>query len=631
MIRYIIVGCKIRESDFEVGEKAKVKETVRLFTKVWQLPSYKQILTILVLLTVCTSLLSAAAKTLTMVSSDFLRTWFCYLVLLGTPVFLGTTLLYLIARDVGSPMDARRTAGAVMFGLIFWFIFGMIGVIIDGVLGTSGYEIKFLFLGASIAYFLFAFLTNGLSDHSMIRNFIGASSPILLWVLLENYMPIVNPVLPSLGTYWYITLALIILIPSIVVRHIYRAVSVPFERDLGINGPQLLRAFGHDYLANNPVPIETILTKIAKTQSVPMEIIIFKDEEKAVACGIIEYVHPGPFRDIGSSSLPSTIMRHIKEKHGIPAFILHGSCTHHQNLTTREDFSKVLNEIDRLIEETDTYPTVSGPHWTDGDKFKVWTLFAGPDVLTISTSAPEFTDDIALEVGYDTANMIRQQSPEIKGISVADAHNCINDDAVSVMRGDPEASEYVGTVSAAVFTTLNEKRTPLEMGIYTVYPDNISAQEGIGPGGITVVVLKTELQEMALVSVDGNNVNPGFREEVTSFLKNQGFDSVEITTTDTHVVNAISLSSKGYPPVGRYKPEETLEHIGIAATKALETVRPVSTGFGFGKVEDIRTFGEKGFDTLTQDVAEAAGIAKNLGIRLGGLTFLILIMISFLI
>jgi hypothetical protein len=120
-----------------VGEKAKVKETVRLYTKVWQLPSYKQILTILVLLTVCTSLLSAAAKTLTMVSADFLRTWFCYLVLLGLPVFLGTTLLYLIARDEGSPMDARRTAGAVMFGLIFWFIFGMIGVIIDGVLGTS--------------------------------------------------------------------------------------------------------------------------------------------------------------------------------------------------------------------------------------------------------------------------------------------------------------------------------------------------------------------------------------------------------------------------------------------------------------------------------------------------------------
>jgi predicted neutral ceramidase superfamily lipid hydrolase len=614
-----------------VGEKAKVKETVRLYTKVWQLPTYRQIVTILVLLTACTSLLSTTVKTFSAITTDFPFTWFCYLILLGVPVFVGTGLLYLIGRDEGSPMDARRTAGAVMFGLIFWFIFGMIGVTIDGILGTTGYEIRFLFLGAGIAYFMFAFLTNGLSDHSMVRNCIGALSPIVLWLLLENIMPLRNPALPNLGTYWYITAILIILVPTLVVRHIYRAVSVPFERDLGINGPQLLRAFGHDYLADNSEPLETILTKISTKQSVPMEIILFKENDKAVACGVVEYVHPGPFRDIGSSSLPSTIMKHIQEKYGIPSFVLHGTCTHHQNLTTKEDYPKVLDEIDRLINETVTYPTVSGPHWTDGDKFKVWTLFVGPDVLTLSTSAPNFTDDIALEVGYDTANMIRKQTQEIEGISVADAHNCINDDAVSVMRGDPDASEYIGTVSAAVFATLNEKRSQLEMSIYTMYPDNISRKDGIGPGGISVVVLRTEEQEMALVSVDGNNVNPGFREEVISFLKDQGFDNVEITTTDTHVVNAISLSSRGYPPVGRNKPLETLENIGIAATKARENIRLVSAGLGFGKVDNIRTFGEKGFDTLTQNVAEAAGIAKRVGLRLGGLAFLTLVLISFLV
>jgi len=389
--------------------------------------------------------------------------------------------------------------------------------------------------------------------------------------------------------------------------------------------------FGYDLLADNPEPLETILTEIATLQSVPMEILLFKDSEDLVACGVIEYIHPGPFRDIGSSGLPSAIMKHIQEKYGIPAFVLHGSCTHHQNLTTKEDYPKVIDEIDRLIKETQTYPKVSGPHWTDGDKFKTWTLFVGSDVLTISTSAPDFTDDIALEVGYDTANMIRKQTPDIRGVSIVDAHNCINDDAVSIMKGDPEASEYVGTVSAAVFTTINESRSKLEMGMYTVYPDNITLKEGMGPGGVSVVILKTTEQEMALVSVDGNNVQPGFREEVISILKTQGFDKAEITTTDTHVVNAVSSSSKGYPPVGSNKPEETLEHIGIAATKARELVKPVSAGLGYGKVEDIRTFGEKGFDILTQDVAEAAGVAKRVGLRLGGIAFLALTLISFLI
>ncbi|MFX1483793.1 MAG: DUF2070 family protein, partial [Promethearchaeota archaeon] len=133
-----------------------------------------------------------------------------------------------------------------------------------------------------------------------------------------------------------------------------------------------------------------------------------------------------------------------------------------------------------------------------------------------------------------------------------------------------------------------------------------------------------------LISIDGNNMEPGFREEALSLLKSQGFDNAEVITTDTHVVNAIALSSKGYPPIGRYKPNETLEHIVAATTKARERVQPVKTGLGFGKAKGLRTFGEKGFDILTQDVAEAAGIAKRAGIRAGGVSILLYILLTFL-
>jgi putative membrane protein len=407
-------------------------------------------------------------------------------------------------------------------------------------------------------------------------------------------------------------------------------VSVPFERDLGINGPQLLRAFGHDYLADNPAPLEQTLTRIATKQDIPVEIILFKDDQGPVACGVIEYVHPGPFRDIGSSGLPSTIIDHIDEKHGIPAFVMHGSCTHQQNLTTKEDYPIVLAEIDRLIEETEVHEEISGPHWSDGGKYKVWTLFVGNDVMTISTSSPEFTDDISLDVGYDTANMIRERLPQIGGVAVVDAHNCIDDSAVSIVQGDSEAKEYVGTVSGAVFSTINEPKTRLQIGLHQVIPDNISPKEGIGPGGVVAVVMKHGDSEMVLLSIDGNNMEPGFREKVLSFLKGQGFDDAEVVTTDTHVVNAVSLSSRGYPPIGRFKPDETLEHIATASVKARERIQPVKVGMGFGMAKGLRTFGEKGFDILTQDIAEAAGIAKREGIRAGGGSILLYILLAFL-
>lgn len=590
----------------------------------WQLPSYRQIVLQMLLLVFVGSLILTAVKGI------LLDVFLCYLVILGAPVFIGSGLLYVIATEDGSPLDGRRTAGLVQFGLIFWIALSMIGGIIDSVLSSSVFEIRFSILGVSIAYMAFAFLVNGLSDHHPARNTFAALMPPLLWITMELLLAPNNPVLPVLPSLWYIPVISSLIVASLVVHYIYRAVSVPFERDLGINGPQLLRAFGHDYLASNPEPLERILTRIATVQKIPVEIIIFRDDEGVVACGVIQYIHPGPFRDIGSSDLPSVIIEHIKETHGVPAFVMHGSCTHQQNLTTKDDYSIVLNEIDRLIEETEVHEYISGPHWSDGGKFKVWSLFVGSDVLTISTSAPDFTDDISLDVGYDVANMIRERLPQIRGVAIVDAHNCIDDSAVSVVQGDPEAGEYVGTVSGAVFSTINNERTKVQLGMHQVIPNDISQSEGMGPGGVTAVVLNLGEREMALISIDGNNMEPGFRERAQSLLKAQGFDSSEIITTDTHIVNAISLSSRGYPPIGRNKPDETLEHIITASVKARERIQPVKVGLGFGEAKDLRTFGEKGFDILTQDVAEAAGIAKKAGIRAGGGSILLYILLAFL-
>ena len=578
----------------------------------------------MILLVLIGSLILSAVKGL------LLDVFLCYLVILGAPVFLGSGLLYLIATETGSPLDGRRTAGLVQFGLIFWIALSTVGGIIDAVAASTVFEIRFSILGVSIAYMAFAFLVNGLSDHHPARNTIAALMPPLLWITVELLLAPMNAALPLLPVLWYIPIISSLFIASLVVHYIYRAVSVPFERDLGINGPQLLRAFGHDYLASNPEPLEKILTNIATVQEIPVEILIFRDGEGPVACGVIQYVHPGPFRDIGSSDLPSVIIKHIQETHGIPAFVMHGSCTHQQNLTTKEDYPIVLAEIDRLIEETEVHELISGPHWSDGGKFKIWSLFVGNDVLTISTSAPDFTDDISLDVGYDVANMIRERLPQVRGVAVVDAHNCIDDSAISVNQGDPEAGEYVGTVSGAVFSTINNERTKVQLGMHQIVPDDISQKEGMGPGGVISIALLLGDREMALISIDGNNMEPGFREQAQSLLKAQGFDDAEIITTDTHVVNAISLSSRGYPPVGRNKPDETLDHIAAASVKARERIQPVKVGLGFGKASNLRTFGEKGFDILTQNVAEAAGIAKKAGIWAGGGSILLYILLAFL-
>ena len=619
--------------DTQLGEKAKVKETVGLFEKVWQLPSFRVILAIMILEVLVVSLIATGLKILASLTTMPLLTVTLYMAVLGIPTFFGTGILYLALTSQGSPLNARRTAGTVVFGNILWFATGLVGAVIDSITTNQYYEIRFWTIGASLAFLLIAFLVNALSDYSEPRNFAAAAALLLLWVILEQLVAPMDAAVPDLPNLWYLALPIIAALFVLVVHYIYRSVSMPFERDLGINGPALLRAFGHDYLAGNPIPLDTLLTKISTPQSIPMEAIVFRDcqePSKLIACGVISYVHPGPFRDVGSSELPSVIMGHIKEKYNVPAFVMHGTCTHQQNLTTKGDIPKVLDEIDRLIENTAVHSTISGPHWAEGEKFKVWTLFAGENVLTITTSAPEFTDDVALEVGYDAANMVKQRLPTIKGVAIVDAHNCINDHAVSVVQGDPEAREYIRAISGAVFSALNESRSKANMGIYQTYPEDISPKEGIGPGGISAISLAYGNHQFALISVDGNNMEPGFREKTIGALKTQGYEDAEVVTSDTHVVNAISLSSKGYPPVGRNKPDETLEHILMASAKAREGMQTVQVGLGFGKVAGLRTLGERGFDVLTQNIMEAAATAKRVGIRAGVGSVIAAILLAFL-
>jgi putative membrane protein len=621
-----------KAEDAQMGETAKVRETIGLYSKIWRLPTYQGILLRIFLSIGVSSIILSFLKSILISSIILLDAIIYYILTLAIPSFLGLPLMYLIVKKEGSPLDARRMSGAVQFGIIFWMVLGTLGGIVDLIANSMFFEIRFWLLGMSIGYLFFAFLITGLSDHHPIQNFMAAMVIPLLWLIMITVLSILTPTLPVISyTSFNILVALIILIVnSVVVDFIFRSVSQPFERDLKINGPELLRAFSYSYLVDNPEPFENLLSTIATIQDTPVEVIVFRKEEELLTVGVIPYVHPGPFRNIGSSGLPSMIMNHIKEKYSVPAFVMHGTCTHHQNLTTKRDYGLITQEIDRLIDETEVHDTISGPHWTDNGRFKVWTLFVGNDVLAITTSAPLDTDDIALEVGRDAANMCRNRVPELDCVAIVDAHNCIDGDTASVMPGDEAAEEYVGALCSSIFTTANRDRTTVSTGIHQFTPTNILESDGLGPGGITALVLDTNQREMALISIDANNMLQGFREKIIELLVAQGFDDVEVVTTDTHIVNAISVSSRGYDPIGTNKQDEILEAIGIAATKARENMKPTKIGIGFGEVKGLKTFGEKGFDTLTHDIAEAAGIAKRIGTITAGFAFLISLLLIFL-
>jgi putative membrane protein len=613
-----------------MGEKAKVKETVSLYSKVWQLPSFIGILARIFVMVLLSSFIIAAMKFYLSGVANFFAIFLSYFSLMLSSSFVGTGLLYFIVRNPGSPLDTRRTFGTIFLGIIAWCSLGTIGAMVDALLGSSFLEIRLWFLGLGIAFLLCSFLITGMSDYGHLRNFVGALMIPLVWVVSFLIVDFAHGILPVLPPFWLFALIAILAVDTIVVLYIFNAVSMPFERDLGIDGPGLLRAFGYDYLAENPQPFEELMMEISVTQDLPMEALVIKSGGVLKAVGVVLYIHPGPFRDIGSSGLPATIIKHIRDEFGVQGFVLHGTCTHHQNLASKDEYSRILEVIDTLVENIEVEDEIVGPIKGHSGKFTTWALGSGKNAITITTSAPHFTDDISLEVGRRAADRVRSRFPEIGQVSIIDAHNTIGDDAVSVMPGDPEAEQYADAVVQAVDILLGSSKKPVLMGISQKIPTDLSIKDGMGPGGIIALVMKTDGKKSSFIIVDGNNVHQGFRGRVLDRLEHEGFADSEILTTDTHVVNAVSMSSKGYPSVGVEQADRILDTISEAAREAVEDLEKVQIGFGFDVIEQLHVFGEKGFDTLTMDIAEAASIAKRNGIAAGSFAFLFMLLSSLL-
>ncbi len=613
-----------------MGENARVRETVRLFSNLWQLPSLRGILLRLSLIVLVGMTLPAIMRVVKSPDLHLSAVFTQYGALLFMSVIVSIPLIYGIIREHGSPLDIRRTTGAIQFSTLILVSIGICGSLLGLLLNSPSAEIRAWSVGVFAAYLMLTFLVTALSSHRSSRIFVAVSTPVLLWLLTLIIISTAVPALfPPILT-WPVVYVGSLIGCWVAVRQIFRSVSRPFERDLGINGPELLRAFGYDYLVDDPSRFNTLMTRIASVEDIPIGVLILRSGTALVAVGVILYVHPGPFKNSGSSTIPSVIIRHVQERYGVPAFVMHGTCTHHQNLTTSEDFSRVFAEMDRLIESTRCVQTMSGPHFTANEQLRVWTMLIDSGAIVITSPAPDLIDDIALAVGNEAAEAIRAQVPMIRDVIVVDAHNSLGEDVASLMPGDRLVPVYVSAVTEAVKAASNRSAMPVEAGVARVHPPEITTRDGLGPGGVTALVLKSSDAESVFISIDGNNALPDFRDTVVQLLQQEGFNQVELLTTDTHIVNAVSLSRKGYAPVGQLKRDAFLNAVRSAALEARARCQSVHVGVNYGIIKGLRTFGEKGFDVLTHDIVEAVHAAKHMGPRLAALAMLLTVLLHLL-
>jgi len=383
---------------------------------------------------------------------------------------------------------------------------------------------------------------------------------------------------------------------SRIIRDVERS-GTPEVRDSPLT---LFRVFLQHWLRSDPEPLESRLGALGTQGVIEGSILSFSDTKGAVGSIVVSNFHPGPYRDLGSAGLPSRLKASLERSKGGVVQVPHGISNHQLNIVSQKDVQRV---IEKVVEE---YPVGTPVHDSSAmirsavDEAKISGQIFGNVAFLTLTLSPTDMEDLPDEV----AREIERES-QARGLTaiVADAHNSLSNQTSIT----PEQARKLVEASVKVLDQLTlARRSPFRAGSASDPLEEFHLEDGIGPGGLSSLVVRNGNQIVAYLTIDGNNMKTGVRETILRDLETIGISDGEIMTTDTHLVTGLVRSNLGYYPVGAHAdPGLLTQKVRETVQRAMATMEESTAGFSKFSIE-VRVLGSETFQTITGFVGRIA-------------------------
>lgn len=545
---------------------------------------------------------------------------------LGISLFAVTLLADLIMSKTILKKDPifimRRSVALSYFCWLLWLLFIAIGAILGGAFGLPLLWIKFCLVGYAAVVSLRVIVFLATSSASKLQQLTSTLlQPILcIIVFLVFWITFTSAGLLQVSPF-------IIVSPIIACTAVYlflSSIDRLGQKTYALPTLSLFRAFILNWVTGQNAPLEKHLEHMGEDADIEVNLLKF-DSAKPKAAVIVPIVHPGPFKNIGSSLLPSLLKHEFEKEFGCDTCVPLGILGHELDLASQAQNQKIISQViasakfKATADSASPFVTV-----TEGAATASCQIFGDTALLSFSL-APKTTEDLPQELGRVVGEEAAKYG--LKYAMVVNAHNSLTDVI--------DTEEHLDALQVAASKCL-QKAVALPtksfmVGAATVFPKEFTLKDGMGTGGITAVVVQVEGQKTAYVVIDGNNMISGFREKVLASLVSLGFDEGEVFTTDTHAVSALVTGRRGYHPVGEVMNQDLLlRYIGEVAKKAEANLEASKAGFLRLVVPKVRVIGEARLHSVSLLVDEAIQKAKRLVFPIFGLEALFLLLLLLL-
>ena len=349
------------------------------------------------------------------------------------------------------------------------------------------------------------------------------------------------------------------------------------------------------------------------------------DASKPKAAFIVPQVHPGPFKNIGSSLLPSLLKREVEREFGADVCVPLGLLGHELDLASQAQNYRIIAQTIASA-KFEPQAALASPlvRVKEGAATASCQIFGDTAFLSF-TLAPDTTEDLPQELGRIVAEEAKKLG--LQNAVVVNCHNCLT----SIVDTDEHLDELRSAASKCLKEAVAQPAKLFSVGSHSVFPIEFSLKAGMGTGGITAIVVQVEKQKTAYVVIDGNNMVPGLREKILDNLAGLGFDAREVFTTDTHAVTASTTGRQGYHPVGEVMDHALLiYYIEEAAKNAEAKLESCRAGCRTFIVPQVKVIGEERLKSVTTLADKAIEKAKRIVVPIFGAEGLLLILLLLL-
>ena len=518
----------------------------------------------------------------------------------------------------------RRTSAMSFYCWLIWLAFLSLGTALGYFFGTMIW-LKLALIGYAAVLTLRIIVLTATSSVSKAHQMLSAMlQPILsslaFLVFWISTLPSSN-ISPMI--YLYIILAPIISYAAVTM--LLHSIDRLGKATYGLPALNLFKSFILNWVSDANEPLEKQLEALGQDANIEVKLLKF-DAVKPKAAIVMPMVHPGPFKNIGSSLLPSMMKHDYEKQYDCSACTPLGILGHELDLASQIQNRKIVKEvIDKANFQSHQSTASPFVRATSGCAIASCQLFGDTAFISFSM-APQTTEDLPQELGHIITDEVKRNG--LKHAVLVNAHNALAEDSADM-------NEHLEELKQAAFGCLQKATTQptasFKVGAATIYPKNFTQKQGMGTGGITAIVIEVNKQKTAYITIDGNNMIPKLREKILGTLASLGFDESEVFTTDTHAVSALVTGKRGYHPIGEAIDQDLLiSYIGEAAKQALMNIEESSAGFLQFVVPQVRVIGEDRLQSISTLVDKAIVKAKKVAPPIFGTEGLIFILLLLL-